>query len=154
MVTPSSRSLRSSVAERLLLLAAQAGGRLVEHEQHRVGGERARDLEHALGAERQAAGQLVRAVAEADAVELALRLGEDLGFLGAVEPQAGAQHAGARARRSAPSATLSSRLICGRSLTCWKVRAMPRRATSRCGRPVMSLAEERAPARRSSAACR
>ena len=95
IVTPSPRSLRSSSAERLLLLAAQAGGRLVEHQQHRVGGQRARDLEDALGAQRQAAGQLVRAVGQADALELAQRLGADLRFL--------ARGPAAARRRSSPA---------------------------------------------------
>ena len=88
--------LAQQVGERHLLLAAQAGGRLVEHQQHRVGGQRARDLEDALRAQRQAAGQFVRAVAEADAVQLALRLLQDLALL-ACGPAA----ARPRARRSA-----------------------------------------------------
>ena len=32
--------------------------------------------------------------------------------------------------------------MCGRSFTCWKVRARPSRATSRCGMPAMSRSEE------------
>ena len=83
------------LAERALLLAAQARRGLVEDEQHRVGGEGACDLERALGAERQAARQLVGAPGEADPGELAHRLGEALPLFAAVEPEAGRQQAGA-----------------------------------------------------------
>ena len=52
---PSRCSARSSVGERLLLEVAQARRGLVEQQQRRIGGERARDLDDALLAERQAA---------------------------------------------------------------------------------------------------
>ena len=55
---------RAATRQALLLLAAQAGRRLVEHQQRRIGGERAGDLEHALIAERQIAGEFERLVAE------------------------------------------------------------------------------------------
>jgi hypothetical protein len=48
-----------------------------------------------------------------------------------------------RVRECAPSATLSSRLMRGRSFTCWKVRARPSRATCRCGMPAMSWSRKR-----------
>ena len=51
--------------------------------------------------ERQAAGELVRAVAEADAIELPLRLAEDARLFGAIEPQPGGDEARPRARMSA-----------------------------------------------------
>ena len=57
-----------------LFLAAQAGRRLVEDEQRRIGGERAGDFEDALIAERQIAGELERLVAEPDPFELPQRL--------------------------------------------------------------------------------
>ena len=54
-VTPSSRSCAQQVGERALFRRPQAGGRLVEHDQRRVGGKRAGDFEDALAAERQIA---------------------------------------------------------------------------------------------------
>ncbi|MNS84607.1 hypothetical protein D3C72_1184400 [compost metagenome] len=33
--------------------------------------------------------------------------------------------------------------MCGRSFTCWKVRASPSRATARCGMPAMSCSRKR-----------
>ena len=47
----------------------EAGGGLVEAEQHRIGAHRARDLEPALRAVGQFAGRIVGAVDEADLVE-------------------------------------------------------------------------------------
>ena len=89
--------------EPLLLHVPQAGGRLVEQQQHRIDAERARDLDDALLAERQAAGELVDLVAEADALDLARRFGEQARLIGAVEPEHAGDRAGsgrADARRS------------------------------------------------------
>ena len=58
------------LGERELFRAAQARGGFVEHQQDRIGDQRARDLEHALLAEREIAGEFERALAEADALEL------------------------------------------------------------------------------------
>ena len=41
------------IGERELFRPAQAGGRLVEHDQRRIGGKRAGDFEDALAAKRQ-----------------------------------------------------------------------------------------------------
>jgi hypothetical protein len=66
---------------------AQACGRLVEQQQKRVDAQRARDLDDALLAERQASRQLVDLVAEADALDLARGFRQQLCFVGAVEPE-------------------------------------------------------------------
>ena len=95
---PSPCNLIQQRAERFLLLVAQAGGRLVEHQQRRVGRERARHLEHALRAQRQVAGQLVRAPAQADAFELRTRFGQQRRFSPAVEAQAAVITPARRAR--------------------------------------------------------
>ncbi len=79
--------------EPLLLQMAQARGGLVEQQQQRIDAQRARDLDDALLAERQAARQLVDLVAEADALDLARGFRQQSGFVGAVEPE----HAGDRA---------------------------------------------------------
>ncbi len=47
-----------------------------------------------------------------------------------------------RPRRCAPSATFSSTLMLGSTLTCWNVRPMPRRATAWAERPEIALALE------------
>ena len=94
---PPSRNWRNSAGEPLLLQMPQSGGRLVEQQQHRVDAQRARDLDDALLAEREAAGELVDLVAEADALDLARRFRQQFRFVGAVEPQ----HAGDRAGMAA-----------------------------------------------------
>ena len=58
---------------------AHAGGRLVEAEQFRLGGERDADLQIALLAMRQIGGQLVGLAEQADRVERALGLLVDVG---------------------------------------------------------------------------
>src|SRR5712691_7320084 len=57
-----------------------AGGRLVEREQLRLGGERARDLEASLVAVRQTARGVVGAAADPDIVEQLGRARFDLSF--------------------------------------------------------------------------
>ena len=63
------------------LLRVQAGGRLVEQQQLRLGGERAGQLDPALQAIGEAAGRLVRQVREADEVEQLQRTRARRGFL-------------------------------------------------------------------------
>ena len=60
----------------------EAGGRLVEAEQHRIGAHGARDLEPALRAIGQVAGRIVGALDQADPVEPVARL-LDRGAFGA-----------------------------------------------------------------------
>ena len=114
--------------QRRLLQMAQARGRLVEQQEPRIERQRAGDLDEALLAERagfrrastygrqgrcaQADGRLRRAGGFP-------RRGRAAGYSTAVRP------CRAHARR-AP--TFSMTLISGMSLTCWKVRAMPRAA--------------------------
>jgi hypothetical protein len=68
--------------------------RFVQQQQRRVGAQGARDLHQPLRAQRQVAGQLVHLLGHADALQLALGLGEQAALLGAVQPQ----HAPARRR--------------------------------------------------------
>ena len=55
--------------EPLLFHVPQSRGRFIEQQQQRIDTQRARNLDDALLAERQASGQLVDLVAEADALE-------------------------------------------------------------------------------------
>ena len=98
MVRPSARRPRSSSASASLLHRAQAGRRLVENDHGRVGRERPGDLEHALAAERQVAGELMRHVAEADPPQLRHRLVARASLLGAVEPECAGEEPGPGAR--------------------------------------------------------
>ena len=66
----------------------EAGGRLVEAEQHRIGAHGAGDLEPALGAVGQLAGRIVGAVDQADLVEPVFRALDRLGLAGAVARRA------------------------------------------------------------------
>ena len=98
--------------EPLLLHVAQSRGRLVEQQQQRVDAQRARDLDDALLAERQASGQLVDLVAEADALDLARGFRQQFRLVGAVEPEHAGDRAGvtrADARRSRRSPARSCR---------------------------------------------
>ena len=98
---PPSRKVRSSVGEPLLLHVPQSGGGLVEQQQDRVDAQRARDLDDALLAERQAAGELIDLVAEPDALDLARRFGQQFRFVGPVEPQHAGDGAGMAAQMRA-----------------------------------------------------
>ena len=60
--------------------AVEAGGRLVEAQQHRIGAHRAHDLEPALRAIGKRAGRIVGALGQADAVEPIARLVDCGGF--------------------------------------------------------------------------
>ena len=62
----SSRIERRSWLSSVAFARVEAGGRLVEAEQHRIGAHGAGDLEPPLGAVGQVAGRIVGAVDEAD----------------------------------------------------------------------------------------
>src|SRR5437899_245452 len=80
-----------------LLLAAKARGRLVEDEQGGIGGQRTRDLQDTLIAERQIACELERLFTEPDALELHQRFMPRAGFLPLVEAESAGEQAGTRA---------------------------------------------------------
>jgi len=126
--------------ERLLLGWPQACGRLVQHDQHGIGGERTRDFQDALSAERQVAGEFIELVAEADALQLPLGLIQRPPLFGAVEAKRAFQKAGRGARHRRRAQTLSIRLMFGRSFTCWNVRAIshPRDRGLRTVRDVLA----------------
>ena len=84
---PSALELPQQFGELLLLEVTQAGGGLVEQQQQRIGGKRARDLDDALLAERQAARGIVEVRRQADPRNRARRLRIRARFLGPVEPQ-------------------------------------------------------------------
>ena len=117
-MTPSLRKRAQQLGERVLFRPAQTGGRLVEDDQRRIGGKRARDFENALAAERQIAGEVVGLGAEPDALELAQRLETRARFLG--------RDRAATRRRESPrgcadrrrAATLSISDMLERSFTC------------------------------------
>ena len=109
MVMPSSRKRAQQVGQRLLLVEAQAGGRLVEQQQRRVGGERAGDLER-CAAGRAAGCRRGRqaTAAEPDALELARAPRRRARASSrAVEPQRAARASRRGRADSAPSATFS-----------------------------------------------
>jgi hypothetical protein len=64
-----SRIVEQQLVELGAFARVEAGGRLVEAQQHRFGAHRARDFEPALRAIGQFAGGIVGAVEQADAVE-------------------------------------------------------------------------------------
>ena len=94
----SARNARNKLGERLLLLPAQAGGGLVQHQQHRIGRQRPRDLKQPLIAERQVSGQFERPVAQADAAELGERFLARPRLFAAIEPQRAGKKTGAGSR--------------------------------------------------------
>ena len=75
------------IGERLLFGVAQARRGLVEQQEHRVGRQRARDLDQALLAQRQAARGFVQVLGQSHALDLASGLGQEARFLGAVDAQ-------------------------------------------------------------------
>ncbi len=85
------------LGERLFFRVSQPGRRLVHQHQHRIGAQRARDLDDALLAQRQAPGRFVQVIAQADAIELARGFGQQPALLGAL----GVQHRGDRSARAA-----------------------------------------------------
>ena len=90
---PPSRNCAQQRREPLLFHMPQSRRRLVEQQQDRIDAQRARDLDNALLAERQAARRLIDLVGEADALDLARRFRQQFRLVGAVE----AEHAGDRA---------------------------------------------------------
>src|SRR6266849_1743978 len=123
--------LTQQACEPLLFHMAQSRGRLVQQQQDRVDAQRAGDLNDALLAERQAAGEGVDLVAEADALDLARRFRQQLCLVSAVE----AEHAGegaCMATQMRANRDVFQHAHIRHQLTCWKVRATPSFATS-CG---------------------
>ena len=94
---------------------AHAGGRLVEAQQARLGGERDADLEIALLAVRQIGGQFVGLAEQADGVQRRFRLLVDVGE-GAVVRRSCSSRGGATARRCA---RFPARVALGRMLVIW-----------------------------------
>ena len=82
---PSAAHFAQQARQRLLLADAQAGGGFIQQQQHRIETQRAGDFHQPQLAERQRAGRLERDIGEADAVELALRVGKQQRFFGAIE---------------------------------------------------------------------
>ena len=78
---PSARRRAQQLGQRLLLQAAQARGRLVQHDQQRTRRKRARDFQYALLPEREIAGELVRLVGKTDTRQFAHRLVIDRALL-------------------------------------------------------------------------
>ncbi len=143
MLMPSARSWRSTSAKRLLLLMAQARGRLVEQQQRRVGAQGARDLQQALlarspGCRRARAGSRrmpMRCNWRSASAKSALpRRGRGAAWR-AIAPLCGRAD-GRRARRSpAPS--------CPRTIfTCWKVRGDAARGDLAGGQAADGLAAQ------------
>ena len=140
---PSALQLPQQRRELLLFEIAQARGGLVQQQQRGIGGERARDLDDPLLAERQAARRVVEMRRKPDALDRARGLRLRARLLGAVEREARRRTTPALPRKYAPSATLSSTLIPGTSFTCWNVRPMPRRAISNGMRPAIDSPRRR-----------
>jgi len=84
--------------------------RLVEQQQDRIDAKRARDLDDALLAERQAAGELVHLLAEPDAGDRAAASASSLAS-SARSSRSMLESAPAWPRRCAPIATFSSTLM-------------------------------------------
>ena len=70
--------LAQQLCKLLLFQVAQAGCGLVEQEQHRIGAQRACDLDNALLAERQASGEHMGLCGQSHALDLPRSLGEQL----------------------------------------------------------------------------
>src|SRR5467141_1116917 len=101
------------LAKREALRGVHARGRLVEREQLRLGGERARDLETPLVAVGQAPRGVVRAAADPDIVEQLGRARFDLSFFlyGLSVSQHGAEHPSAAAQVPADHHVLERRQV-------------------------------------------
>ncbi len=97
---PSRPQRTQQFGQRLLLQAAQTGGRFVQHDEQRACGQCARHFEHALLPERQIAGKIVCLVRKPDALELAHGIPIDRSLLGAIELQGSGKKPRMRARGS------------------------------------------------------
>ena len=127
-VTPRSRIRADELRELRRLAHVEAGGRLVEEEELRLGGERARQLDRALlavGEARRPRGRRARAtprnverVAGARARSRAPRARSRAGGASRRRTRPGSA-------RGAPTITFSSAVICANSRICWKVRETP-----------------------------
>ena len=115
----------SRASRRSRLGLVHAGGGLVEQKEGRRRRERAGDLDAALVAIAEAAGEVVGAAGEAE-------LGEQPVGEPAAPPAARGRCA------IAPASTFSRTVRLRNRRTIWNERAMPRAAILRGGRPVMS----------------
>ena len=129
---PSRADVARAASKRRRLGRVHAGRGLVEREQLRLGGQRARDLEPALVAVRQVLREVVGAPRDADVVEQLVR---------ALLDRASPRRACGASRRIAPNTpacvrtwrpiiTFSSAERLANRRMFWNVRAMPRAATS------------------------
>ena len=85
---------RAQQSRKLLLLAiAEAGGGLIEHQEHRIGGERARDFGDPLLAKRQASCGIERVLGEPCTLDDPRSNGARARLLDAVQSQRAANHA-------------------------------------------------------------
>ena len=125
-VRPSSvAQLADEVGQLAGLLGVHAGGRLVEQQQLRLGGQGAGDLEAALVAVRQVAGERLRAPVEADELEQLHGLVVRLGLLALDATAAAGSPPNQRplSRWWRPTSTFSSAVMLPNSRMFWKVRA-------------------------------
>ena len=130
--------LADEADERLLLGGVEPGGRLVEEEHLRLGGQGPGDLEAPLVAVGQVPGRLAGAVGDADELEQARGLA-----LARVAPRGSSagplsERAAARSWRGGrrrPTMMFSTDVMFGNSRMFWKVRATPASVMS-CGLPA------------------
>ena len=125
----SSRIRRMKPAELLDLLVAEPARRLVQQQQPRPRGERARDLDPLLRAERQLARRRLGQVREARRIRASRR---------ARWPPPRSTF-----RLCVPTRTFSATVIVEKSSTFWNVRAMPRWTTRYVGVREQDCAVER-----------
>ena len=138
---PSSSRMRPISAVIVARLdGVHARRRLVEQQQLRLAGQRARDLQPPLVAVGQVAGQLVLAAPQADVVEPAWRPSPATCLLRAAGAASGARRR--RAMRAAASACRPARSRCAVMLAnrrmFWKVRPMPA-STMSFGRALLKM---------------
>ena len=122
---PSRAAGAAASASALLLHVAQAGGRLVEQQQRRVGAQRARDLDERCWPSARVPASSCSWSPRPTRSSWRAASASSCALLGAVEPQHRAParpcgRAGARRARRSPAPSCR-----GSACTCWKVRAMP-----------------------------
>ena len=137
--------------ERLLFGTAQTGGGLVEHDQHRIGGESARTSSTRWRPSDRLPARFVRLSSRPDARKLSASLRRGRALLRAVEPQRAAQEARrgcADRRRASHCRAASCSAAASRAGKCGRSRAgnAPRRqpAMSRAKKPTRPRSAQRA----------
>ena len=121
----------------------QPAGRLVEHQQLRVAGERPGDLDALQRAERQPGRRLEGDVGEAEALQQLERPHRRPALLAArAEAQRRGHEVGLRARVGADHHVLAARVMPGHSARFWNVRKMPS-SEIRCGRASQQVLARR-----------